>query len=614
MTKIQESVNDNTRFFNVNGLDYPKNQYIYKYRNEVVNDGNVDTTVIEIAIVDKYTGELLISYSRVEDYVNAFDVEYTSIETLLADLSILLGFNWGGTAPTGDLSTFNSLSSNTFNHLNNPKPILSAGVWDANIREIGNILRISDTQLALVYTGTLIPYTEGVNEYIGLATSNDNGLTWTKGGALGDGKITSTNSEDPYLVKNPANGLYHLYAERKVVAGTKHDGIELWTSSDLINFTSQGIVLQKDVLIPSETQDVSSPTVMIENNIWYLFYEGRSNPSNGGSVALAISSDGITFTKQTPNPLIYGMQWDTIAPKVSWATHLVPDDIIKIDNDYYLTAHAYNGVIFATGLFTSTDLLNWTDVLGTWVTKYDNNDSLGDGLMFFNDGFGNFKGLIKSSSTQLAIVDLTYNPYQKELFTARTTATGISNMISGNRSETVYANITADRTFTMSKNYISNSGVVKTIINNSAFVLTITPATDVLFNGLSTSIVLQANEIVTLVCTGINTWNFYTLSQAIPSAQTLTQRSTLTSGTETIANTSRNTVLIHEAGATTALTVNLPATPVNNQTVNMMSVGGIVGLTVATPVGSIVGNITTLPALGNARFMWVNSQNKWYKI
>jgi hypothetical protein len=93
MTKIQESVNDNTRFFNVNGLDYPKGQYIYKYRNEIISGGNTDTTVIEIAIVDKYTGELLISYSRVEDYVNAFDVEYNSLELLLIDLGILLGIN-----------------------------------------------------------------------------------------------------------------------------------------------------------------------------------------------------------------------------------------------------------------------------------------------------------------------------------------------------------------------------------------------------------------------------------------------------------------------------------------------------------------------------------------
>lgn len=100
----------------------------------------------------------------------------------------------------------------------------------------------------------------------------------------------------------------------------------------------------------------------------------------------------------------------------------------------------------------------------------------------------------------------------------------------------------------------------------------------------------------------------------VPSSQTQTQRSTATSGTENINNVNRNIVYIHEAGATATLTINLPTIPVGNQTVTIMSVGGIVGLTLSTALGTIVGTITALTALQSVKFIWLESQSKWYKI
>lgn len=99
-----------------------------------------------------------------------------------------------------------------------------------------------------------------------------------------------------------------------------------------------------------------------------------------------------------------------------------------------------------------------------------------------------------------------------------------------------------------------------------------------------------------------------------PSTQTQTQRSTSTSGTDNVNDTQRNIIYIHEAGATTTLSINLPATPVNNQIVTIMSVGGIVGLTIATAVGTIIGAVTNLSALGSVKFVWLASESKWYKI
>ena len=95
---------------------------------------------------------------------------------------------------------------------------------------------------------------------------------------------------------------------------------------------------------------------------------------------------------------------------------------------------------------------------------------------------------------------------------------------------------------------------------------------------------------------------------------TQSQVSSATSGTVNLDSGKRDLVFIHEAGATTSLTLNLPTSPKNNQKVTIMSVGGIVGLTLATAVGTIVGTVTTLAALGSVKLIWNSGQNKWYRI
>jgi hypothetical protein len=95
---------------------------------------------------------------------------------------------------------------------------------------------------------------------------------------------------------------------------------------------------------------------------------------------------------------------------------------------------------------------------------------------------------------------------------------------------------------------------------------------------------------------------------------TQSQRTTATSGTVNLDSGKRDLVLIHEAGATTTLTLNLPTSPKNNDKVTIMSVGGIVGLTLATAVGTIIGAVTTLASLGITKLIWNSSQSKWYKI
>lgn len=106
---------------------------------------------------------------------------------------------------------------------------------------------------------------------------------------------------------------------------------------------------------------------------------------------------------------------------------------------------------------------------------------------------------------------------------------------------------------------------------------------------------------------------FFTVSLASGQVPYI-QRSTITSGTLTIADTGTDVIVIHEAVLVVNMTIALPATPFDGQRVTISSVGGITTLTLTAPLGTIVNTIATLIAGGNASYMYSSSQSKWYKI
>lgn len=284
---------------------------------------------------------------------------------------------------TGALSTTYASKQNgqlvKFNYIGgspttNPIIAVNPSGWDQGINEIGNVIKVGSTYI-MVYSGYITPYVQDA-VYIGLATSSD-GITWTKGGPASDGKITTTASEDPYLVYNA--GTYYLYVEKKVTPVT---GIELFTSTDLLAWTSQGIVVDKGAGGTWEENDVSSPTVLLENGTWTMFYEGRS-PTQSGAVGVATSSDGIVWTKYGSNPVMGGT--GTLST-ITWAVNTVPDDIFKIEGRYYLSFHGSHPSVYSGAMAVSTNLLSWKDYLGSWLLTDVNNESTGDGIMYYFDG------------------------------------------------------------------------------------------------------------------------------------------------------------------------------------------------------------------------------------
>ena len=237
-------------------------------------------------------------------------------------------------------------------------PAGTSAEWDEVMREIGNVLYDpSDTNkpYKLVYSGHQDPYVED-EVYVGYAYSID-GKSWIKGG-----KLFERASEDPYLVKH--NGTYYIYVEDKAVVPFRN--IRLFTSTDFTNWTDRGVIL--DIGTDWEAQDVSSSTVWVEGNIWYMLYEGRAS-GQGGAIGLATSSDGITWIKDEANPVITPQNESFFASfDVPWATAIVPDDIKKVGNVYQLIIHGYALNKWCPGIMVGYNLSEWQDVFSLPVS------------------------------------------------------------------------------------------------------------------------------------------------------------------------------------------------------------------------------------------------------
>jgi len=180
-------------------------------------------------------------------------------------------------------------------------PVLSpgaAGSWDENIRERGWFMYDNGAYHAW-YGGWQGQYNRSIPQLVklGYAYSAD-GVNWTKYAA---NPIHSQHwTEDIVVVKD--GNTYYLYAEDEHTGDGDGAFIDLYTSTDRINWTRYGTVLS-----PSgngwEESDVGTPTVWKEGNTWYMLYEGLRS-GIAGKVGLATSSDGKNWTRHAGNPVL----------------------------------------------------------------------------------------------------------------------------------------------------------------------------------------------------------------------------------------------------------------------------------------------------------------------
>ena len=186
----------------------------------------------------------------------------------------------------------------------------------------------------------------GTNYRIGIAYSEDR-FTWTK---FSDNPILSPvngtwehdNVKDPSILK--VNGIYYLYYTGFNAANTTQIGLA--TSIDGIYWTKYA---DNPVVTFSDTNNVTRfPFVLFDENEanpakkWKMWY-GDEN----FDVGYAYSSDGITWTKFSGNPVLSrgsGGSWDD--------TNLLPGLIFRESGKWYFYYNGRDGTDWLTGLAT----------------------------------------------------------------------------------------------------------------------------------------------------------------------------------------------------------------------------------------------------------------------
>ena len=211
--------------------------------------------------------------------------------------------------------------------------------WDNQIRERGYIIH-EDSLYKLWYTG--YQGADSVTKYLGYATSND-GIHWLRysNNPIFPGKWT----EDMCVLKQ--GGTYYMFAEgRNDVAHAliSSDGIHWHEQGDLVIHTTDG----KKIPGPYGT-----PTVWLENGIWYLFYE-----RNDEAIWLARSTDRQVWTNVQDEPVIKP------GPDVYDRGAVAANQVVKYKGKYYIYYHAssdpmVSSTAWSSNVAVSTDLVHW---------------------------------------------------------------------------------------------------------------------------------------------------------------------------------------------------------------------------------------------------------------
>ena len=159
--------------------------------------------------------------------------------------------------------------------------------WDEQIRERGYILK-EDDGYHMWYTG----YKKDKHDplFLGYANSPD-GIKWTR--YAHNPIFRGSWTEDMMVVKSGND--YTMFAEGR------GDTAHMLTSKDKINWQDHGplqiVYTNGQPLTPGP---YGTPTVWVEDNVWYLFYE-----RNDSAVWLASSKDRKLWTNVQDEPVLY---------------------------------------------------------------------------------------------------------------------------------------------------------------------------------------------------------------------------------------------------------------------------------------------------------------------
>jgi hypothetical protein len=251
-------------------------------------------------------------------------------------------------------------------------PIFAAGGdghWDVKIRERGWILREGDGYHLWFtgYDGTR----EGIKR-LGYASSPD-GIRWTRSAM---NPLSRDHwVEDMMVVK--WGDTYYMFAE-----GSDDNHAVMLTSKDRVEWKWEGPL---DVRLADGNRPAKkpcgTPTVWIEDDVWYLFYEHLDL-----GVWLATSNDvrSRVWTNVRDDPIL-------VPGPAAYDRQLIAlDQIVKHKGVYYAFYHASgNGTprTWNTNVARSTDLIHWQKFPGNPIVEDNRSSGIvvrdGDGFRLY---------------------------------------------------------------------------------------------------------------------------------------------------------------------------------------------------------------------------------------
>ncbi len=240
------------------------------------------------------------------------------------------------------------------------------GSWDSALRERGWIER-DESGWHLWYTG--YDGTPSGIRRVGYATSED-GVHWAR--PFDRPLIEDLWVEDMTVVRH--GSAWYMFAEGW------EDRAQLLISVDRIHWQRIGpLDIRKVNGTPIEPGAFGTPTVWIEGEIWYLFYEHSDQ-----GVWLATSRDLAVWTNVADEPVL------TIGPGGYDSRMIALNQIIKHEDRYFAYYHGSGSPmsprLWSPSIATSEDLIHWTKYTHNPLLLPEANKSSGM-LIQFEDEF-----------------------------------------------------------------------------------------------------------------------------------------------------------------------------------------------------------------------------------
>jgi predicted GH43/DUF377 family glycosyl hydrolase len=235
-------------------------------------------------------------------------------------------------------------------------PVLSGGgawTWDSHLFMPSVLFNPDSNRYEMWYGGSYgIPW----RPYrIGFAWST-NGVTWTKhpGNPVlvpDSGSWDAYTAEGAFILRE--NGMYKMwYTGMRTSSGTWAIGYA--TSPNGINWTKwAGNPIMPAGSASWEAGGVGDPTIIKEGSTYTMFYDGANATQSILRIGRAVSSDGITWVRDTVNNPVLSPgasgEWDD--------QHVLQPQVYTITNRHYLWYTGYKRVsgIRRIGLASSAD-------------------------------------------------------------------------------------------------------------------------------------------------------------------------------------------------------------------------------------------------------------------